>query len=164
MKILKITILIIVTFVCTFLLLYLVVISPFINESKILQQRNVRLLCHTDYNDLLDACREYLRQAEKGELKKYYNLYSDPNKETSKLPKVILDLEPNWIDIDQDRRIMINLGTSYYHFGVYFYPDNYKLKKYGNRELTSGLWYYSDSYSNNPDYDKKIDEIIKKGK
>lgn len=105
-----------------------------------------------------------MRQAEKGELKKYYNFYSDPNKETSKLPKVILDLEPNWIDIDQDRRIMINLGTSYYHFGIYFYPDDYKFEKFGNRELASGLWYYSDSYSNNPDYDKKIDELIKKGK
>jgi hypothetical protein len=54
------------------------------------------------------------------------------------------------------------------HFGVKIYPEDFKKPRdyfeYGDRELLPGLWYYDDGYLNNPEYDKRIDELIEKHK
>ena len=35
---------------------------------------------------------------------------------------------------------------------------------YGDKELIPRLWYYDDGYRDNPEYDKKIETLIQKGK
>jgi len=81
---------------------------------------------------------------------------------------VILDLEPTYIYIDQNGRVMVEMLGGLHHFGVYAYPEDYKYKEpisaYGDKELIPGLWYYNDGYQETPDYGKKIDALIEKYK
>jgi hypothetical protein len=59
------------------------------------EQRRERLILETDYEGLLEACRELSRRATEGQLKaRHYNVRIDPDPNASSFPQVILDLEP----------------------------------------------------------------------
>lgn len=167
--VLKIVIALFIACAISLTLLYLL-FRPFIIEGKKTRHRNVRLLCEADHQALLDACREISRMVTKGDLRKYhYNIRINPDPETSRFPKPILDLEPTHIYIDdKDGRVMVELGGGLHHFGVYAYPDDYREPfhgfKYGDRELTAGLWYYNDGYHEKPDYYKNIEALLEKKK
>jgi hypothetical protein len=151
-------------------------IKNMIIESKKTRQRNVRLLCKTDHQALLEACREVSKMFARGDLKKsqYWirknrgaeiSHFPTASSERVRFPQVILDLEPTMIDIGE--RVMLELGTSFHHFGVYAYPDDEDYKpgdKYGDKELIRGLWYYNDGYHETPDYGRRIDALIEKYK
>jgi len=55
---------------------------------------------------------------------------------------------------------MVEMFGGLSHFGVYAYPEGYKVKypdfKYGDRELTPNLWYYDDDYHKDPQFDETI--------
>lgn len=178
--ILKIILALLTVFVVIYILYILFNLLFFTQkERKKIQQLEIRLLCETDHQALLDACRDVLRMYNRGDLKKsqYWIRdshfaerlhYPTPSSEKVILPKVILDLEPAMIDIGQDGRIMIEMLGGLSHFGVYAYPEDYKYKgpisAYGDKELIPGLWYYDDGYHEKPDYYKEIDAFIEKYK
>lgn len=132
-------------------------------------QREVHLLCETDYQTLLRACRELSRRVTTGDLKpQQYNIRRDPHPEASRFPQPILDLEPTYVIINPDGRMMIELHGGFLHYGVIAYPEDYKEpginSKYGDKKLIDGLWYYNEDYEESPKYQKKIDKLIQKGK
>jgi hypothetical protein len=156
---------------CAFglVLFWAVAFGPrFSKLGKEAQQRQTHLLCETDYQALLKACREVSRMVAEGKLNKYeYHIRGNPDIETSRFPKPILDLEPSYIQIGKNGSVMIELMGGLDHFGVKAYPENYGKPpsgRYGDRKLIEGLWYYDNGYKTNPDYDKTINKIIQKGR
>ena len=137
-------------------------------ERKVLQ---TRLLCETDYQVLLEACRELSRRVDAGDLKSgRYNIRRHLSLQASQFPKVILDLSPKYVYIDENDsgRVMIPIFGGFDHFGVTAYTEDYMESRpkyeYGDKELIPGLWYYDDRYLDDPECDKKIDELIEKHK
>jgi len=132
----------------------------------------VRLLCKTDHQALLEACNKLSKQVAKGNLKPgKYMVRIDPDPEVSKFPRPILDLRPTYVYIDENDsgRVLIEmLGGLLGHFGVLAYTEDYKKPyrtySYGDKELIPKLWYYDDGYRDNPEYDKKVDALMQKGK
>lgn len=160
---------VIVSLVLLVLIFYLRSCKLMIVEIKKGQQRAVRLLCETDHQALLTACREISRMVTDGELKKHeYRLRINPDPEISSFPQVIIDLEPTYIDIDPKGCVKIELYGGLDHYGVNAYTEDFKPPVsnfyYGGRELVPGLWYYDDGYENNPEYDKTIEALIQKKK
>jgi hypothetical protein len=138
--------------------------------SRNKQQGQVRLLCKTDHQALLDACRELSRRVARGDLKSgRYNVCHDPHPDVAGFPQPILDLGPSSVVIGDDGGVMLAMMGGLDHYGVYAYPDDYKKptfvgSKLGDKELIPGLWYYDDGYEINSRYHKKIDALIQKGK
>ena len=135
-------------------------------------QMQVRLLCRTDHQALLEACREVLRRGDLEIGRSYWLGGRRRRREVSGLPQPILDLAPCSIRIDKryggEPVVRLGLGGSMYYFGVYAYPENYKppLERfhYGDKELVPGLWYYDEGYADNPRYDERIEALLKKRK
>jgi hypothetical protein len=130
-----------------------------------------RLLCETDHVTLLEACRNLSRQAKKGEIAPgQYYIRGHPSPESSHLPKPVLDLAPSYIYIDENDsgRILIEMMGGLDHEGVVAYSEDFiKTHKgfvYGDKELIPGLWYYDDGYKDNPNHQKKINDLIRKGR
>lgn len=133
------------------------------------QQRKVRLLSDTDHQALLEACRELSRRVSAGDLEPGgYLVRYKPHPETSRFPQLILDLEPMRITVKIDRSIMVEMHGGYHHYGVIAYPENFEKPshsfKYGDKKIIDGLWYYEDGYKTSPEYQKKIEKLIQKGK
>ena len=135
------------------------------------RQGHFRLLCKTDHQALLDACRELSRRVAKGDLKSsvQYNVSHDPHPDVAGFPQPILDLGPSSVTIGNNGRVLLHMMGGLDHFGVSAYPDDYKKptfvgSKLGDKKLIDGLWYYDDGYEGNPRYQKKIDALIQKGK
>jgi len=128
-----------------------------------------RILCKTDHQALLEACREVLNQGDLDPGRKYKVRNAQHDPEVSQFPKPILDLAPNYLlieDIAGNLRLEMHGGTD--HFGVRAYPKDFRKPfpsyEYADKELIPGLWYYDDGYNHNPEYDKKIDDLIQKYK
>ena len=143
-------------------------VREFKNERKVLM---TRLLCETDHQVLLEACRELSRRADVGDLKRgTYYIRNHPQKYASLFPKEILDLQPRYVHIDENNngKVGISIFGGFDHFGVTAYTEDYlesgPKHEYGDRELIPGLWYYDDGYIDDPEYDKKIDKLIEKHK
>lgn len=137
------------------------------SEARMGQQRQERLLCEIDFQALLEGCREISRMYVTGELKKsQYMIRIEPDPEVTKFPHVILDLEPTYIDIQNDGIVQVELFGGFVHYGIRAYPEDYKSPfsgfSYGDRELVDGLWYYDDGYIKNPEYAKKIEALLQK--
>lgn len=135
------------------------------------KRMQVHMLCETDHQALLEACRELSRRAARGELKPgKYRISIDPNPEASRFPKPILDLAPSYLYIDENDtgRVMLEMLGGLGHFGVEAYVEDYKKPhvgfEYGDRELIPGLWYYDDGYRGHPEYEKRIKALMQKGK
>ena len=137
-----------------------------------MRRGQVRLLCKTDHQTLLEACNELSKQVAKGNLKPgKYSIRRDPDPESARFPQPILDLGPTYVYIDENGsgRVMLAMMGGLGHFGVQAYPEDYQKPsfagfKFGDKELIPRLWYYDDGYDANPDYYKKIDALIQKGK
>jgi len=131
-----------------------------------LRQARIDLLCRTDHQTLLDACRELAGREASGELKaKTYHVYPPPAPEVSTFPQAILNLKPSTVTISPGGVVMVAVAGGLDHFGVIAYPEGIEdiapppgveWGAYGDRQLLDGLWYYDDGYENNPKYDKKI--------
>jgi len=134
------------------------------------EQCQVRLLCETNHQALLEACRELSKQVAAGKLapRTYYVRSHKRPPEVSRFPKLILDLSPRSIIIDEDGRVVLQMGGAFANFGVFAYPEHYKEPYrnfvYGNREIIDGLWYHDAEYEGSPEYQKRIEALIQKGK
>jgi len=147
-------------------------VCPWISDSvRQTERMRVRLLCETDHEALLEACRELSRRARRGDLKPgEYNIRRDRHPLASRFPQPILDLEPSYVFISENdiRRVMLEMLGGLGHFGVQAYTEDYEKPyptyPYGDKELIPGLWYYDDGYHDNPEYDKKIEALLQKRK
>ncbi len=136
------------------------------------EHARVRLLCETDHQVLLEACRELSTRATTGEIKPgRYQVFMDPAPEASTFPQPILDLRPTYVYIDEyiGGRVMLAMVGGLAHLGVEAYAKDFNEPwpnfKYGDRELIPGLCYYDDAYDDNPDYaKKKIEALLRKRK
>ena len=136
------------------------------------ERARVRLLCETDHQVLLEACRELSGRAATGELKPgRYRVFIDTDPEASTFPKPILDLGPSYVYIDEyiSGRLMLEMLGGLGHLGVEAYTEDFNEPwpdfNYGDKELIPSLWYYDDAYEDNPDYaKKKIEALLQKRK
>ena len=136
------------------------------------QRRRVLLLCNTDYQALLNAGREILSRVPKDSLNPrpdgIRHLGDIGVPKGVEIPQAIRDLKPRGCLISLDGYLTLEMHGGMDHFGVRIYPEDYKEPdryfKYGDRELLPGLWYYDDGYLHNPEYDKRINELIEKNK
>lgn len=128
-----------------------------------------RLLCRTDHEALLEACREVLRRGDLQIGRHYLVRGARRRREVSSLPQPILDLAPSSIGIEKMGGLVVRLemAGTVDHFGVHAYPEDYEPPRegfrYGDKQLVPGLWYYDDGCAD-PEYDAKIDALLKKRK
>jgi hypothetical protein len=128
----------------------------------------VRLLCETDHEILLMACNELSRRVERGDLKPgKYNVRRDP--EASRFPQPILDLAPSSVYIDENNsgRVRLEMMGGLVHFGIEAHTEDYQMPsfgKFGDKELIPRLWYYDDGYIGHPEYEKRIEKLMQRGK
>jgi len=136
------------------------------------QQRRVLLLYHTDHEALLKAGREILRQAPKDPMDYRplgpFHIDGFPVPMGVRIPKVIRKLRPHASLINRNGYVVLQMQGGMADFGVRIYPEGFKGHRYyftsGNRELLPGIEYYDYEYDHIPEYDKRIDEIIQKGR
>jgi hypothetical protein len=142
------------------------------SAEHLAQERRVLLLYRTDHEALLKAGREILRQGPKDPMNYRYfgpmHINGFPVPRGVRIPKVIRKLRPHASLINFNGYVVLQMQGGMADFGVKIYPEGFREPRryfeYGNRELLPGLWYYDYEYSDNPEYDKKIGEIIKKGR
>ena len=147
---------------------------PWSLVGRRLQQQRIMLLCNTDHQVLLKAGRDVLNQIPLDSLNPRTNgveISGDfPVPDSVQIPHAIQDLKPRRYLINYDGYLSVEVSASRDHFlGVNIYPEEFKEPyrrfTYGDRELIPGLWYYDYEYRYNPEqYDKRIDELIKKHK
>ena len=136
------------------------------------QYRRIRLLYHTDHEELLKAGREILKKGPKDPMN--YRVYGPQHIEgfpvpgRIRIPKVIRKLRPHASLINRNGYVVLQMEGGPTDFGVRIYPEDFKGKTYrftpGKRELIPGLEYFDYKYRQIPEYDKVIDEVIKKGR
>ena len=143
------------------------------SAEQLEQQRRVLLLYHTDHEALLKAGREILRQGPKDPMNyRYYGIMhidGFPVPGGVRIPKVIRKLRPHASLINFNGYVVLQMKGGWADFGVRIYPEGFRAPdrryfSYGNRELLPGLWYYDRKYNHDPEYNKRIDEIIEEGK
>jgi hypothetical protein len=128
-----------------------------------------RLLCETDHQALLEACRQLSKQAMNGELEPgSYRVRGRPDREIVRFPETIRILQPTLVAIDRiDGHVKIEMFGGWDNFGVYAYPKDFQKRfpfEYRDRELLEGLWYYDDfyKYPGRDEYDKEIKALLTK--
>jgi len=146
-----------------------------IRERHKADQRLVHMLCETDYQALLKACRELSQRVAAGDLEaKPYTLRSPlpwpvratPAPEAASFPEAILDLDPVVVEVDPYGLVRV-LFYTYSDQGLLAYPENYRgYDQLGGVELVPGLWFSDGNYR--PDlrseFTEHVDELIRRGK
>ncbi len=136
------------------------------------QYRRIKLLYHTDHEELLKAGREILKKGPKDP--KNYRYYGPqhidgfPVPRRVRIPKVIRKLKTHANLINFNGYVVLQMQGGPTDFGVRIYPEDFKGKTYrftpGKRELIPGLEYYDYKYKLIPEYDKVIDYVIQNGR
>ncbi|MCP4609453.1 MAG: hypothetical protein GY845_12135 [Planctomycetes bacterium] len=161
--------------VIIFVLISYVVVnsSPRATGQKLHQMRRIRLLYHTDHEELLQAGREILSQGPKDPKNYRYlgpmHIDGFPVPRNVRIPKVVHKLKTHANLINFNGYVVLQMKEGVVGYGVKIFPEDFKAPRstyfsYGNKELLPGLWYYDVEYRHIPQYDKTIDYIIKKGK
>ena len=140
----------------------------FCKVSRRYGQRMERLMCQTDFQVLLAACRELSTRVTTKTLEPgYYWIHTDREPRVPDLPKIILDIEPVGLYVSSEGWVMREMG-GIPSYGVVAYPGASKAGHsfHGDVELIPGLWYYDEDYSTGefPKHQKRIDALVQKGK
>jgi hypothetical protein len=136
-------------------------------ERHKVERRLVHLLCETDHQALLEACREVSRRTAAGELKsgRAYAIRRHPGQYS--FPQAILSVDPLFVRIDGEGLVWVELFWAPSQ-GVVAYPEGYQFHtdhRAGDKELVPGLWFYDEEYSSRrPKYMEYIDGLIDRGK
>jgi hypothetical protein len=134
-------------------------------ERQKFDHRLVNLLCQTDYQALLGACRELSERAAVGDLKPMvYSVRRNPSPEAASFPRIILDINPLIVRIEADGRVWLELHPIP-KMAVIAYPEDYEYLPPDSRrdvELTPGLWFFDEQYRQDihPEYVKHIDQLV----
>lgn len=135
-------------------------------DIKRMESRRPVLLYQTDHQALLEACRKISERVTSGEIKRgtYYKLSGDLDPEKQLFPKLILDLEPSQVYIE-DTGLVVIVISPVVMYGVRAYPEGHKGGSYGDDiELIPGLWYFDEDVKAHPEHKKEIEELLKKSK
>lgn len=136
------------------------------------EARRVRLLCETDHEALLLAGREILAKAPKNLMRYAVGspVHDDgiPVPKEVQIPRVIRRIMPYEVLINLRGYVVLHMAEDITNYGVKIYPEGFKSPnpnfRFGDRELLPGLWYYDYRYSQDPAYNKKIDQVLQTGK
>ena len=137
--------------------------SVFQTFKELRMQKQV--LCKTDHQALLEACRalskQFLTENPVSEWVGDYMIV--PDSELSSYP-VIRDIGAYHVTISNVGIVTIPMGSTMWHFGITAYPEDYNLSpsSYWHKELIPGLWYYDVRYDRYEDYDKDIERLLQK--
>lgn len=132
-------------------------------ERHRVERRLVHLLCETDHEWLLEACRNVSKRTAAGEYEagRAYAIRRYPGR--YRLPQAILDVDPLFVKIDGEGLVWVELFWAPSQ-GVVAYPEGYEFRtdhRAGDRELVPGLWFYDEHYSPKyPKYMEYIDGLI----
>lgn len=136
-------------------------------ERQKVEQRLVHLLCYTDHQALLEACREVSKRAGTGELRAGRAYAIRRHMGRYGFPQAILNVDPLFVRIDSDGSVWVELFWAPSQ-GVVAYPEGYQAygeRRPGDKELVPGLWFYDEEYSlRRPKYVEYIDGLIARGK
>jgi hypothetical protein len=129
---------------------------------KQVKERKIMLLYKTDHSALLVACRKLIKDKHEGKWQEgRYNVNFKPHPDAAKLPETILKLKPTWVWINNER-VMIEMLGGLGHFGVHAFSKGFpeaEQKKYGDKKLLDGLWYYDDGYRKATNYEQYIESL-----
>lgn len=139
-----------------------------IRERQKSDRRLVNLLCETDHHALLRACRELSARAAAGGLKPMaYFVRRHPSAEVASFPKVILDVDPRFVRVEDDGSVWVVLYPIP-SLAVIAYPENDRFFRdsRGDVELVPGLWFFDEQYRQDiyPQYVQYVDQLIEKGR
>ena len=142
----------------------IILLVAYVSMERIrIERRLVHLLCETDHQALLEACREVSRRAAAGEYEvgRAYGVRHRPGRYS--FPQAILDVNPLFVMIDGEGFVWVEMFWAPSH-GVVAYPEDYQGTRHvGNIELIPGLRFYDEDYhSDNPKRMKFIDGILKR--
>ena len=127
-------------------------------------EKRVRLLYETDHEALLKACRSLMAQkdsnslnmdywhVEDGEIYRIYDHFREAG-----LPEVIVKLDPVFIYIYKDDRVLIECVAAFYSVSVQAYPIG--VTGGGDKMLLEGLWYWDIGYEKHKDFDKYLERL-----
>jgi hypothetical protein len=123
-------------------------------------ERRLILLYRTDHATLLDECRKLIKESREGKWpEECYYVSFKPQPDSAKLPEIILNLNPTWVSIGNER-VMIEMHGGLDHFGVRYFSKRFsEVEQYGNKKLLDGLWYYDDGYRKVTNYDQHIESL-----
>jgi len=162
----RIVIVVVILLAAVGLLPGLFVVRTGMVEHRSARQRLVRLLSETDYQTVLEACRELSMRVARGHLKPGgYGVRLNVAPEAPDFPQVILALEPACVLIENDGRVFVEM-LGYPSYGVVAYPEGYRVGPYGlgDVELIPGLWYYHEDYDKYVDYRKDVNSLVERGR
>jgi hypothetical protein len=149
--------------------IFILVIAPIVHEivktKKELNNMEARrpiLLYQTDHQALLSACRELSKQVITGQIKPYIYFDGEMN-DIRGFPKIILDLQPFFVDIKKSGIIYIVMSPNIM-YEVIAYPENYPSNEGFGIMLIEGLWYYDEDFIQHPEHMKEIEELLKERK
>jgi hypothetical protein len=164
----------IVGLICLFGVYYFAFIH-FLFQDPRLERVEAHLLLDTNYQTLLDACRDLSRRADELGLKREheYKVHLEQGESlepaAANLPAIIRDLDPVWVRLTEDS-VWIILAGGLAHAGVVAYlPEHMNgpfvefLPAEKKRELVPGLWFYDEAYHGNSRDTKRIDALIQEG-
>lgn len=132
------------------------------------EQRLTRLLCKTDYQELLAACRQLSALATTGALPPgdyWVRLNRQP--QLAEVPVPIVKVDPIYVHIDDEGYVILEMG-GIPSYGVVAYPRGSKVEDSwftGSIQLIPGLYYYDEDYHDQfPDYMQHINKLIQEGR
>ncbi len=134
-------------------------------EHHKIERRLVHLLCETDHQALLEACREVSRRATAGEFEvgRAYAIRRHPGRYG--FPQAILNVDPLFVLIDGDGVVWVEMFWAPSH-GVVAYPEGYQRSgRPGKTELVPGLRFYDEDYdSRYPKHVEYIEGLLDRGR
>ncbi|MBN1819053.1 MAG: hypothetical protein JW828_16965 [Sedimentisphaerales bacterium] len=144
--------------------------SDFITPEPIKQinQIRVKVLYHTNHEELLKACRDklatYNNSLPDEKIKNEgitTTVKSGPGFGTGedipqKTHMKILDLKPTFVEISR-KMIHLEMCTGFYSVSVSAFPDG--VEGFGDLKLIDGLWYSDDGFRKNPDFSKYLEQL-----
>ncbi len=105
------------------------------------EEQKIQLLCNTEYQALLQACRDLSKKVESGELEAniYYISNSIHQPVVSRFSPLILNLDPAYVVLDGNGCVIIAISR----FGVRAYSEDYTKPRpdfeYGDKILQLGI-------------------------
>ena len=132
-------------------------------------KKRVQLLYETDHEALLQGCRSLMEQKQNNSLNMNYWIFQSHNPDIlrinenfreAELPEAIVNLEPVFIKIYDDNRVLIELVANFYSVAVQAYPVG--VEGGGDKELLNGLWYWDIGYEKMKHFDKYLEDLKSK--
>lgn len=156
--------------VAALVFVFLVALIPtilIVRDRSYERARRVQLLYKTDHQVLLDACRELLQRADRGELKlgTMYSIRTVYDPKVLTFPRIVLDLQPTFVFLQDGGSVTLEMLGGFVHCGVHAYPETVKESAhpgfdFGDKKLLDGLWYYDDGYdTRGKAYDRYIESL-----